>query len=269
MELKKTSPPLGKLQDINNQNRTQLKLTRRDQCRINQARYRIRQRNAQLELEMNVKQLQQELKRMKRRYQDLTPKKNKQSPWSIVAEVFRLLQNSFRLPWYTQKLNKHSDTRQILVLLERAFAPDVAMGEVRGVDVLMHQLRLYSLHFGSPSLRLKGVKSLGPGILTATAHLSLAVTEITLKHVFPRVAVHVPAFGDGGPSCLYQRLLLQRLTCTSSLTFLFEEGRVGHLETSIDLCTPLLRVLGNIKGLSEVLQHSRFTTDYTIGALSD
>ncbi|KAG2792864.1 hypothetical protein PC129_g23219 [Phytophthora cactorum] len=64
---------------------------RRQQCRTNQARYRDRQRNAQMQLEKRVEQLQQEVKR---KYRDLASReKSNQSPWRVVAEVFSLFEN--------------------------------------------------------------------------------------------------------------------------------------------------------------------------------
>ncbi|KAF1781515.1 hypothetical protein GQ600_1333 [Phytophthora cactorum] len=73
---------------------------RRQQCRTNQARYRDRQRNAQMQLEKRVEQLQQEVSSLKRKYRDLASReKSNQSPWRVVAEVFSLFESSFRSPW--------------------------------------------------------------------------------------------------------------------------------------------------------------------------
>ncbi|KAL4086020.1 bZIP transcription factor 1 [Phytophthora ramorum] len=112
------------------------KSRRREQCRANQARYRDKQRNAQLQLEKSVELLHAELDALKRRYRDLLSReRSNQSPWSIVAEVFRLLESSFRFPWRTtnaQEMSHHQNTRQILAVLERSFAHDAAMGKLSG-----------------------------------------------------------------------------------------------------------------------------------------
>ncbi|OWZ00032.1 Bzip transcription factor [Phytophthora megakarya] len=161
-------------------------------------------------------------------------------------------------------MKTHTETRQILALLERAFAHNTAMGELQGVDALMEQLRLYSQCFGRPMLQLQCVESVTPGVMTAVAKLSLTMSEVTLQHVFPHLAESTDDADDR--SELYQRLLGQRLDCSSSMTFLFDEGsgRVVRLETCVDVVTPLLRVLGNVKDVLDVLEHSRMTAECTI-----
>ncbi|KAF4137242.1 hypothetical protein GN958_ATG13565 [Phytophthora infestans] len=242
------------------------KSRRREQCRANQARYRDKQRNAQLQLERSVEQLHKELDTLKRRYRDLASlERSNQSPWSIVAEVFRLLETSFRSPWRvasTREMQNHSETRQILAILERAFAHDAAMGELRGVDALMEQLLLFSQYFGQPHLKLQRIESVAPGVMAARAKLSVTVTELTLRHAFPHLA------GGEDRVLLFQRLLGQRLECDCSLSFLFDEDseRVARLEVSIDLATPLYEVLGSLKDVSNVLEHTRVSSECVIGA---
>ncbi|ETP23623.1 hypothetical protein, variant [Phytophthora nicotianae CJ01A1] len=185
-----TSP--AKLKETNKRKREEdNKFRRREQCRANQARYRDKQRNAQLQLERSVEQLHKELETLKRRYRDLASReRSNQSPWSVVAEVFRLLETSFRSPWRmssTQEMKNHSETRQILAILERSFAHDAAMGELQGVDTLMEQLLLFSQFFGKPHLKLQRIESVAFGVMAARAKLSLTVTEFTLRHAFPHL----------------------------------------------------------------------------------
>ncbi|CAI5720774.1 unnamed protein product [Peronospora destructor] len=156
-------------------------------CRANQARYRDKQKNTELAFEKSVEQLHQELEILKRRYRDVSShERSNQSPWLIAAEVFRLIETGFRSPWSiasTQEMKNHTSTRQIVVILERAFAHDVAMGELRGIDALMDQLRLYSDYFDKPNLQLERIESVGP-VLSAQAKLSVTVTEFTLGTFF-------------------------------------------------------------------------------------
>ncbi|KAF1785165.1 hypothetical protein GQ600_12705 [Phytophthora cactorum] len=198
---------------------------RRQQCRTNQARYRDRQRNAQMQLEKRVEQLQQEVGSLKRKYRYLASReRSNQSPWSIVAEVFRLLETSFHSPW------------------RRSFAHDAAMGELRGVEALVEQLLLFSQYVGTPHLKLQRIESVAPGVMAARAKLSMTVTELTLRHAFPHLEEPASEDRGDGRGLLYQRLLGQRVECNCSLAFLFDEDsdRVVRLETSIDLTTPFL-----------------------------
>ncbi|KAL4160794.1 hypothetical protein PRNP1_001356 [Phytophthora ramorum] len=201
---------------------------RRQQCRTNQARYRAKQRNAHIQLEKSVKQLHQEVDGLKRRYRDLSSReRSNQSPWSIVAEVFRLLENSFRFPWRTanaQEMSHHQNTRQILAVLERSFEHDAAMGEVSGTNALMRQLRCYSLYFGDPILKLQRIESVAPSVMTARAKLSMTITEFTLRHAFPHLEKPICGRnGEDGRGLLYERMLGKRLDFNFSLNFLFDE----------------------------------------------
>ncbi|KAG2809207.1 hypothetical protein PC129_g22662 [Phytophthora cactorum] len=244
---------------------------RRQQCRTNQARYRDRQRNAQMQLEKRVEQLQQEVGSLKRKYRYLASReRSNQSPWSIVAEVFRLLETSFHSPWRvasTQEMKNHAETRQILAILERSFAHDAAMGELRGVKALVEQLLLFSQYFGTPHLKLQRIESVAPGVMAARAKLSMTVTELTLRHAFPHLEEPASEDRGDGRGLLYQRLLGQRVECNCSLAFLFDEDsdRVVRLETSIDLTTPFLELLGSLKDVSKVLEHARVSSECVIG----
>ncbi|KAK1934134.1 bZIP transcription factor 1 [Phytophthora citrophthora] len=265
--LEKTNPSQDELRESHKRKRADdSKVRRREQCRANQARYRDKQRNAQMQLEKSVAQLHKELETLKRRYRDLSSReRSNQSPWSIIAEVFRLLEISFRSPWRVvgdRETQSHAETRQTLAVLETAFAHDAAMGDLRGVDALMEQLRLYSQHFGDTQLQLQRVESMAPGVMTARAKLSVTVTESTLRHIFPHLT---PSTGGNGK--LYESLLGQRLECSSALNFLFSDSdRVERLEISIDMTTPLLRVLGTVEDVSIVLRHARISSECTIGS---
>ncbi|KAJ8566712.1 hypothetical protein ON010_g6407 [Phytophthora cinnamomi] len=244
-----------------------IKVRRREQCSANQARYRNKQREAQVHLEKSVKQLHQEVNNLKRRYRDLSSReRSSQSPWSIVAEVFDLLENCFRSPWCmtsTREMMSHPQTRQILAVLERAFAHDAAMGDLRGVDALMEQLRLYSQCFGDPHLQLKRVESVSAGVMAARVELSVTMTELTLKHIFPNLDGKNGGANGGN---LYERFLDQRLKCHGSMTSLFDENseRVVRLETKIDLLSPLLRVVGNVEDVIGVLENTRISLECVI-----
>ncbi|KAG3123012.1 hypothetical protein PI124_g23839, partial [Phytophthora idaei] len=258
MTLEDMNPSPDRLKETNKRKREDAnKFRRREQCRANQARYRDKQKNTQLQLEQSVEQLHKELETLKRRYRYLASReRSNQSPWSIVAEVFRLLETSFRSPWRvasTQEMKNHAETRQILAILERSFAHDAAMGELRGVEALIEQLLLFSQYFGTPHLKLQRIESVAPGVMAARAKLSMMVTEFTLRHAFPHLEEPASEDRGDGRGLLYQRLLGQRVECNCSLTFLFDEDsdRVVRLETSIDLTTPLLEMLGSLKDVSK------------------
>ena len=251
------------------------KSRRREQCRANQARYRNKQKNAQLALDTSVEQLHQELKILKRQYQDVSSHEGGyQSPWLIAVEVFRLIETGFRSPWSmssTQEMKNHTETRQIMVTLERAFAHDVAMGELRGVDALMDQLRLYSHYFDKPKLQLQRIESVGP-VISVQAKLCVTVTKLTLQYLLPHLKEPTGEHQvKTGREQLYQRLCGQRLECSCLMTFLFDKDnyRVVRLATTIDLIPALLRVLGSLRDVSKVVEHAQVSSESVISTVRD
>ncbi|KAJ8576136.1 hypothetical protein ON010_g3074 [Phytophthora cinnamomi] len=257
---KKTRPVLTDKQAI-----------RREQCRANQARYRNKQLNHKRQLQRDNQLLEEEIQGLKLRKRNIKfERKTNQSPWTIVGEVFRLLEDGFRSPWRlasTEEMMKHADTRQSLAFLEKCFVHNVAMGDLRGINALMDQWRRYSLYFEEPHLELKRVEVLAKGVVSAIATLSVTITDFTLRCVFPGLAT------CGGRKLLQlsKSLLGQRLDYSCSMRFLFDEasGRVVRLEPKIDLVTPLLRILGNIKDVSAVCKYALLTSECAVGDLPD
>ncbi|EGZ06345.1 hypothetical protein PHYSODRAFT_531555 [Phytophthora sojae] len=257
---KKTTPVLTDKQAI-----------RREQCRANQARYRNKQLNRKRQLQRENQLLEEEIQGLKLRKRSIRfERKTNQSPWTIVGEVFRLLEDGFRSPWRlasTEETMKHADTRQSLAFLEKAFVHDVAMGDLRGINALMDQWRRYSLYFEEPHLELNRVEVLVKGVVSATATLSVTITDFTLRCVLPELATC-----KGRKALQLNRTLLgKRLSCDCSMRFLFDEAscRVVRIEPKIDLVTPLLRILGNIKDVSAVCKYALLTSECVVGDLPE
>ncbi|KAL4176505.1 hypothetical protein KRP22_001447 [Phytophthora ramorum] len=231
---------------------------RREQCRTSQARYRNKQRLIQSQLESSVQQLRRELEGLKRQRQDvLLAEKTDQSPWTIVAEVFRIVESSLRSPWKLENeedMRKDIETRRNLTFLNKAFSSNVAMGNLTGNDTLVDQWRRYSLTFGDSRLQLQRVESVSDGRITATARLQVTVTELVLRCMFPHLAEIEPQSKYDIHPTLRERLLGQHLDCSVLVDFLFDDdnGRVVRLEPRVDLMPELLRVLGDLKDVSEV-----------------
>ncbi|TDH70675.1 hypothetical protein CCR75_002918 [Bremia lactucae] len=240
------------------------KIRRREQCRTNQARYRDKQRNAEQQLKRSAEQLQEEMTMLRRRYRVLASlEKSNQSSWNTVSEVFRLFDTTFRYPWCmtsTHEMIHHAEARTILGILKGSFAQDAAMGELRGVPTLLEHLLWFSQSFGSPRVQLQRIERVTSDIMAARARINLTITEITLQHVFFQKEETVKeATHEIKRELLYERLLGQRLECDCSFHFLFDDDsdRVVRLEATIDLTTPLFRVLGSLKDVATILFHSR------------
>ncbi|KAG7391585.1 hypothetical protein PHYPSEUDO_004087 [Phytophthora pseudosyringae] len=236
------------------------KAIRREQCRTNQARYRDRQRAHQRREQQRVHELHEAVQSLKlKRQRLLFGERANRSPWSLVSDVFRLVETSFRSPWLlanADEMRKNAETRQILATLQKSFTHDVAMGALSGVDALLEQLQCYSLYFSEPHVHLQRVEELVPGVVTATARLRLAVSELTLRCVFPHLEeTQVADADDDDLRSLRKKLLGQTLDCSCKVTLLMddESGRVGRLETQIDLGRSLFQVLKDASAVSTVL----------------
>eukprot|EP00644_Phytophthora_capsici_P016516 jgi/Phyca11/123835/e_gw1.52.195.1 len=231
---------------------------RREQCRTNQARYRNKQRNLQLQLETSVEHLRNELTLLKRQRQKIVfAEKTDQSPWTIVTEVFRVLENSFKAPWnleHEEDMHNDIEAKKNLAFLHRTFTSDVAVGEVRGIDSVIEQWRRTSQYFGEAQLQLHRVELVAPGAITTTARLRFVVTELTLRYMFPHLRDVEPQSKYDIQSSLREKLLGHRVDCAISVDFLFESenGRVARVEPQIDLLPVLTQILRNMSDVAEV-----------------
>ncbi|KAJ8566714.1 hypothetical protein ON010_g6408 [Phytophthora cinnamomi] len=232
---------------------------RREQCRTNQARYRNRQRNNQLRLENAVQQLRLDLDSLKQTRQSiLLAKKTSQSPWTIVSEVFRIVESSFRSPWSMEnedEMHYDVEARKNLKFLHEVFTSDVAVCELAGIEALVERWRHYSMHLGDARIRLERVESVAPGIMTATAKFSLTTSELVMRRLLPHLPeVEPQSKYDALPSTVRDRLLGKSLNCSLYVDFFFDEenGRVTRLEPKLDAIPELFRILGDLDDVSEV-----------------
>ncbi|OWY90878.1 LOW QUALITY PROTEIN: Bzip transcription factor [Phytophthora megakarya] len=150
----------------------------RDRCRVGMVRYRVKKRNVQLQLEMSVEQGGEAVET----YGDVPSRiRIFQNPWNI---VFQVLEITFQTSWPIGEIISNVETRSVLGFCERSFSSEMAMGYLRGIEALINQLRQYAQYFGSPKLRLQRVEWMARGVLTATANLTLNLTELTLQYIF-------------------------------------------------------------------------------------
>jgi hypothetical protein len=225
-------------------------LSRREQCKANQARYRVRQRYRHEHTEASVQQLREDVERLKRGYESIRPDgKPKRNPWAIVSEVLRLVGDTVQSPW---QMLEADDPRHTL---REHVSPDVSMGDLCGVDAMMEQLRRYALNFGEPELQLQRIEAIAPDIMVATAALRATVTELTLRNVFPNLLRRGRQGTEDDHQVLRECLLGQRLHLTCSMVFLFDEvdGRVARLELHTDLVPCLLHMLGSVEDVANAL----------------
>ncbi|KAG6941650.1 hypothetical protein JG688_00018560 [Phytophthora aleatoria] len=199
----------------------------------------------------------------------------KNNIWHVVVEYFHLFRYGYLAPMSELNLatsSPNANLRDQEWFLRAAMLPDVAIGELSGVDALIEQWRRYSIYFGRLHFQLKGMEEQPFGALVATASLSFTITEPSLRRVFP----HLLAVSSGENAgvgtehgMLRTRLLGRRLYCQCSVRFLWDDstGRVTQLNCTMDLLTPLLRVFGSLEDVSRVLEKALMTPSNFISDL--
>ncbi|KAF4314695.1 hypothetical protein G195_011629, partial [Phytophthora kernoviae 00238/432] len=246
-------------------------IKRRAQLRACQARFRQKQRDLKLQAqkckEQELQQLRDGIQCLKLEHQSLKLRgKAKPSPFNIASEVLHFLDTSLQSPWRianAEVMESHMDTRRSVTFLKTVLAPDVAMGELHGFDSLMEQLRRYSQYFDEPQIQLERIETLALGVLSATATLSLTITETTLRYVFQQSEKSSGGMSEDEDKSLWTRLVGERLGCRCSINFLFDEksGRVERLEPSIDFMSPLLRALRGVEDVMGVFENALLTSE--------
>ncbi|EGZ07753.1 hypothetical protein PHYSODRAFT_319446 [Phytophthora sojae] len=225
---------------------------RREQCRLNQARYRLRQdRKVQL-LNETVTKLREEIPLLGLQ-RDRILFGTKQSIFNVVVEYFHLFRHGVRLGNYVPD----SQTQHQQVFLRSAMCPNVLLGERQGVHALMEQWRRYSSYFEDLNFQLEHMDERLKNLVTVSASMTVTITEATLKHVFPHLV----------NSKLGETLLGRRLMLPCSLCFEWDDAssHVVQLEMTVDFLTPVNRVLNSLSDTAFVLGQALVTLDGSIG----
>ncbi|KAJ8537305.1 hypothetical protein ON010_g13292 [Phytophthora cinnamomi] len=228
----------------------------REQCRTNQARYRQKQREYVAKLETTVAQLRDEIpmlevQRRRLRYD------SKQRVWDVVVEYFQLFRHGVgdspeQGATFSTDVLRTSEAQQQLMFLRSTMAADVEFCNVSGVEVLMEHWRRMSEYHDDLKFELAHMEKVSESIVTAKAMLSVTITKTTLECVFP----HLMGSENVEDLSLAVKLLGHTLEYPCSVLFVWDEATslVVRLETDIDMATPLLKLLGNIKDVSRVVQ---------------
>ncbi|GMF10188.1 unnamed protein product [Phytophthora lilii] len=240
---------------------SRLKTTRRrEQCRVNQARYRLKQDRKEQLLNETVLKLRDEVPLLKMQ-RDRVLFGAKQSVFNVVVEYFHLFRHGIRSLRPSKVGSKmpalDPEARQQLVFLRYSMAPNVDLGERRGVDALVEQWRRYSSYFDDLHFQLEHMEEKMKNFVVVAASLSVTVTKSTLDHVFPHL-LHT----DLGKTLLERRLLLP---CSLTIEWDGLTSHVERLETSVDFLTPINRVLGSLQDAAFVLSQALITFDGSVG----
>ncbi|CAI5731868.1 unnamed protein product [Hyaloperonospora brassicae] len=230
----------------------------REQGRSNQARYRQKQREYVLKLELTVAKLRAEtpmleIERRRLHYGSA------QRVWDVGFEYFRLFRYGVGDSIVQGSpdacgLPRASEAQKQLMFLRSTMAPDVAFGSMSGVEHLMAHWRRLSTNHDHLRFHLTHMDKLSESIVVATAVLSVTVTKSTLECVFS----HLLESDNIKDLSLAVNLLGHRLHYPCSVTFVWDEesSLVERVETDIDATSPLLAFLGNLDDTSRVIERA-------------
>ncbi|KAE9147514.1 hypothetical protein PF006_g7798 [Phytophthora fragariae] len=224
---------------------------RREQCRINLARYRLRQDQKVQLLNDTVTKLREEVPLLELQ-RDRVLFGTKQSVFNVVVEYFDLFRHGVRLGSHVQ--DTHVQQQQ--AFLRCVIASDVRLGERQGLNV---QWRRYSSYFEDLNFQLEHVDERVKNLVTVSAFMTVTISEATLKHIFPHLMNT-----ELGETLLGRRLVLPCLLC-----FEWDDAssQVVRLEMTVDFLTPMSRVLNSLSDTAFVLGQALIPLDGSIGKL--
>ncbi|KAG3141020.1 hypothetical protein PC128_g25066 [Phytophthora cactorum] len=244
---------------------------RREQCRINQARYRLKQdRKSQL-LRETVLKLQEEIPLLEMQ-RDRILFGAKQSIYNVVVEYFHLFRHGLRSLRQVNRRQfaQNTDAQQQLVFLRSSLSSNINIGDRYGVDALVEQWQRYSSYFRDLHFQLEHMEEVVKNLAVVAASLSVTVTDTSLQNVFPHLLSGYGGTGNGievAATSLGKTLLGRRLLLPCSLYFEWDEAssHVVRLEMTVDFLTPISRVLGSLTDAAFALSQALITRDCAIG----
>ncbi|ETL48658.1 hypothetical protein L916_01749 [Phytophthora nicotianae] len=238
--------------------------SRRERCRINQARYRKRQRQHEEELNKSIFELQEKIQELQTQHQDMMRSApQNESMWVVATEYFRLFRYGYMTPMATAKSSSDEKPSPLPVkqaqvqldYLQTYMTPDVVDGTVSGAEALLEKWKFISLHHDDVYFQLKRLEQVGKESLVAVTSTSATITEKTLRHVYPHLV------GERSP--LATKLLNQRLIMCGSVRFDWDAscGRMMRVESKVDMLTPMLKLLGSLDDVAYVFNNALLTLD--------
>ncbi|KAK1942615.1 bZIP transcription factor 1 [Phytophthora citrophthora] len=231
----------------------------RERCRINQARYRSKQREYLACISAEVEQLRNEIQTLEKHRQATSfgvPTKN--SVWDIATEYFRLFRHGYITPVaFARSRQSHLQ----LEFLQETMSIDVVNGGVWGVNAHLESWRLFSLYHDNVHLELESLEKGPENSIIATTKTGVTITENTLRNLYRHLLVNES--DDTKWSPLAHRMLDQRIEMDGSIHFVCDPttGRVTSLQTTTNLLAPILRLVGSIEDLARVFDGAFITPD--------
>lgn len=258
---------------------------RREQCRNNQARYRMRQNQRIQVMEESASRLREEIALLAAR------REGEHMPSHVVLEFFRRFRNgvsgaSLQLPVFSPaadgaalvtvptaafKSECNATYVKQVAFLRTVVTPDADIGDgLFGPDALLEQWWRYSCFFKRMHLALDQVTPLPSSDEERRVERVLTVGRITVKvhsASFEKVFPYMAPNSELGYALTGQLL---SLPLRAVFEFSLQEGsfsRISRLQLDVDVAAELLRALGSVPALSIALHGAQISPCGYIGSL--
>ncbi|KAF0689849.1 Aste57867_18719 [Aphanomyces stellatus] len=214
---------------------------RRSRAKVNQRRYRIKQKVANLQLEQDVHVLRQDVRRLEA-FLTNAPATTTTSFDSVQAiqEYFVLFGHGYNRA--VPQIQRRQDA-----CLRSLMAPDVeCMGEV-GIDALVNQWDQYGQLFDSLQVEVHHVgllQHVDAVVVEVTMDMHMVVTATTLRTLFPHLLRH---------GTLHTKMLGQPMTLPVQCTFDFERTQVTRVTVDANVAMALVDLMGNAQDAAVAL----------------
>ncbi|ETI32498.1 hypothetical protein F443_20716 [Phytophthora nicotianae P1569] len=237
------------------------KLRHRERSRINQARYRLRQRRIENDLENAIRQLRSTIEDLEKRCDDFFRLPTTPTCWALASEYFRQFNYFISSPGTLYNM--------AFKFLHENMAPHVASGSQFGIDAHLQNWKSFAHCFDDASVDLMCLKMPTTNTLVAYTVTTVTITSKTLSVAFPHLTSDSACDAKHSElSPLAARMLDKKLVMRGSVLFDWDSttGKVSSLRSQADMMTPMLNLLGSLEDVSCAFNKARVTPDCTFEA---
>ncbi|ETM00597.1 hypothetical protein F442_02868 [Phytophthora nicotianae P10297] len=225
----------------------------RENRRVNQQRYRIKINQHAESLESDTRRLKQEIRRLEIEYNRPLCTPTEKTPWSVVAEYYRLFRHGSQVP-ISREHTFHPREAQIQkTFLHQAMATNICVNSGFGIDALLKEWTFVPQKTGSLAVQLVRLEYDDRATMLATVKVLVTITEEVLQFSFSHLIDM-----DNRLSPLAEKLLGRQIVIPIMVRFEWDAttAQVASLYSTPDLVNPFTKVLGSLKGAARVLNNS-------------
>ncbi|KAG7394306.1 hypothetical protein PHYBOEH_005375 [Phytophthora boehmeriae] len=241
---------------------------RRERNRMHQARYKLKQKLKEKNLETAIQELRQQVLGLEAKYRVVSSMNclTNSTVWNVAAEYFRLFRCGYKPPEVVTEYSKVTgavrryESHKQSLFLQETMMPDVELDNGCGIETFLKEWKMFSLCHNDIDIQLVSLDVGAGDVLVANMKSVFGLTEQTLRFAFPHLA---DSNDESKWSPLGQKLLGQKLVVNATMRFGWDSSRglVSSMKYQGDMIAPLMEMLGNLADVSRVLGNARLTAE--------